>query len=85
MGYILRPWGTHDEGREASGQDDGQLVNWVPFTERRQMEGLEKAGSCLEGGFFEVPVGMGQTLGLQIGSLAEISGLERRFISHHFT
>ena len=38
MGYILRPWGTHDEGREASGQDDGQLVNWVPFTERRQME-----------------------------------------------
>lgn len=58
----------------------GQLAEFG-VTEKRQIRRLEKARTCLEV-VFEVPVGMGQTLALQILSPAQAFLLSFLSVSH---
>lgn len=61
----------------------GHSTALVSITDRRRIKRCEKAGTCPEG-VSEVPVGMGQTLGVQRGRLAEMSG-RGIMVSRHFT
>ena len=57
----------------------GGWLNLASFTNRRQIERLEKAGICLEGVFIKCLWEWGKHLG------SRLSGLETVLVSHHFT